>query len=1103
MRLCPLAAFEERHPLCRNLAPTQLKHALRHRRHHLLLRRHGHCHIPLPLRRCCRHLHQRQKQHLLISLCSSCSSFSFAAAAAAPERKRKPEEKEHRKGDKKAGASGKGGGKASTLNQTSTAEVMASVAESELAAAKERKAQKAAASSADVQSLDIDEPLPTGTTVKEQADCVHEVAVPPGYKYIPFSDSATPSKKPAKEYPFVLDAFQRQAIKCVERGESVLVSAHTSAGKTVVAEYAIALCLRDKQRVIYTSPIKALSNQKFRELQEEFSDVGLMTGDVTINPNASCLVMTTEILRSMLYRGSEVMREVGWVVFDEIHYMRDKERGVVWEETIILLPDNVHHVFLSATIPNALQFAQWICELHKQPCHVVYTDYRPTPLRHYIYPAGGDGLHLIVDDEGNFKEGNFMKAMSALNDAAGKNPAKKRKGTKGPSECFRIVKLIMEKNYQPVIVFSFSKRDCEAHALQMSKLDFNTEEESKAVEEVFQNAIEILSDDDKKLPQVESVLPLLKRGIGIHHSGLLPILKEVIEILFSEGLVKALFATETFAMGLNMPAKTVVFTSVRKFDGKDFRWISGGEYIQMSGRAGRRGLDARGTVILMVDEKMEPSVGRQLLKGQADVLNSSFHLTYNMVLNLLRVEEINPEYMIEKSFFQFQQMSAIPDCEKKMKALAAERDAIVIENEESVTEYYDIRRTLETLGEELRRVVVQPKCIVPFLTVGRAIKVADWGWGVLVNFQRARSKGTDTEASYVVELLVACAPGSQSNRTPAPCPPSVKPEIQVVPFTLDMVEQLSAVVLTIPDLSGGHSGRKPDLRDQKKRQIVHRTLQEVLSRHPDGLPLLDPIEDMKIDSDDLRKTVRKIELLEKSMFSHPLHKSKQQTELVALCAKKAELTDQIRQLKRRLKESRDVVQMEELKARKRVLRKLNFCSSDSVIGLKGRVACEISTGDELLLTELIFNGVFNDLTPEQCVSLLSCFTIGEKNESSGKLKEDLAGPLRVMQDCARKIAKVCIDAKMELNEEEYVQSFKPDMMDVVFAWANGSRFCDICKMTKIFEGSIIRAMRRLEELLRQMCAAAKSIGNTDLENKFAEGINKIKRDIVFAASLYL
>jgi len=244
--------------------------------------------------------------------------------------------------------------------------------------------------------------------------CTHEVAAHPDQEYIPLKPF---SGVPAKEYPFVLDPFQRQAILCIDNSQSVLVSAHTSAGKTVVAEYAIAKSLAAKQRVIYTTPIKALSNQKFREFTDEFKDVGLVTGDVTINPSASCLIMTTEILRNMLYRGSEIMREVGWVVFDEIHYMRDKERGVVWEETLILLPDNVRYVFLSATIPNARQFAEWVCHLHKQPCHVVYTDYRPTPLQHYIFPAGGDGIHLIVDEKGQFKEDNFTTAMAVLANA--------------------------------------------------------------------------------------------------------------------------------------------------------------------------------------------------------------------------------------------------------------------------------------------------------------------------------------------------------------------------------------------------------------------------------------------------------------------------------------------------------------------------------------------------------------------------------------------------------------------------------------------------------------------------------------------------------------
>ncbi len=220
--------------------------------------------------------------------------------------------------------------------------------------------------------------------------------------------------RPAKTYLFELDMFQEAAIGYIEKGESVLVSAHTSAGKTAVAEYAIAKSLRDSQRVIYTSPIKALSNQKYRDLQAEFSDVGLMTGDITINPSASCLIMTTEILRSMLYRGSEVMREVVWVIYDEIHYMRDKTRGVVWEESIILLPHTTRFVFLSATIPNSREFASWIVHLHRQPCHVVYTDFRPVPLEHFVFPSGGEGLHMVKNQKGKFLEDNFDKVGRSL-----------------------------------------------------------------------------------------------------------------------------------------------------------------------------------------------------------------------------------------------------------------------------------------------------------------------------------------------------------------------------------------------------------------------------------------------------------------------------------------------------------------------------------------------------------------------------------------------------------------------------------------------------------------------------------------------------------------
>lgn len=565
----------------------------------------------------------------------------------------------------------------------------------------------------------------------------HQVAIPPDYPYVPVSEHKR-LDPPARTYKFELDPFQFVATSCIERNESVLVSAHTSAGKTVVAEFAIATCLKEGRRVVYTSPIKALSNQKYREFLETFGDVGLMTGDVTINPTASCLVMTTEILRSMLYRGSEVMREVAWVVFDEVHYMRDKERGVVWEETIILLPHPVRYVFLSATIPNSMEFAEWVCDIHKQPCHVVYTDFRPTPLQHYLFPAGGEGLYMVVDEQSNFREDNFQKAMTALSQGQGEDPAdpesgkgkkgKTKKGgpmKQGTSDIYKIVRLIMQRSLNPVIIFAFSKRECEALAMQMSKLDFNNPEEAATVQEVFENAISALSEDDRKLPQIELILPLLKRGIGIHHGGLLPILKEVIEILFQEGLIKALFATETFSIGLNMPAKTVVFTSVRKFDGKDFRNLSGGEYIQMSGRAGRRGLDARGIVIMMCEEKIEPDAAKSMVKGQADRLDSAFHLGYNMIINLMRVEGVSPEFMLERCFFQFQNTMSVPVLEDQLRKAESARDLIKIEREDEISEYYELRQVLKEKADDFRSVITHPTYSLPFIQPGRLVEIKD------------------------------------------------------------------------------------------------------------------------------------------------------------------------------------------------------------------------------------------------------------------------------------------------------------------------------------------------------------------------------------------
>uniref|UniRef100_A0A2A4J3B7 Exosome RNA helicase MTR4 n=1 Tax=Heliothis virescens TaxID=7102 RepID=A0A2A4J3B7_HELVI len=943
-------------------------------------------------------------------------------------------------------------------------------------------------------------------TLETHEGCTHEVAIPPNHEYAPL---VATTGEPAKQYSFILDPFQKEAIMCIDNLQSVLVSAHTSAGKTVVAEYAIALSLKNKQRVIYTTPIKALSNQKYREFSEEFHDVGLITGDVTINPSASCLIMTTEILRNMLYRGSEIMREVGWVVFDEIHYMRDKERGVVWEETLILLPDNVHYVFLSATIPNARQFAEWVCRLHSQPCHVVYTEFRPTPLQHYIFPAGGDGIHLVVDEKGIFKEDNFNTAMAVLSnagDAAKGDQRGRRGGPRGGNQTniFNIVKMIMERNFAPVIIFSFSKKDCESYAMQMAKLDFNTIEEKKLVDEVFNNAMDVLSEEDRKLPQVENVIPLLRRGIGIHHGGLLPILKETIEILFGLGLIKALFATETFAMGLNMPARTVVFTNCQKFDGKDFRFITSGEYIQMSGRAGRRGLDDKGIVILMIDEKVTPAIVKGMVQGKADPINSAFHLTYNMVLNLLRVEEINPEYMLERSFFQFQNQATIPDLIDKVKSKQKEYNALSVAEEHSIASYCSIRSQLDLLGAQFRSFITKPEYLKPFLQPGRLVKIKtekhEFDWGIIVNFRHRTGKGKKgednpltSESVIIVDTLLHVKKADGEDAEKVPCPPGEAGDVEVVPVIHTLIYQISSLRVYYPK----------DLRPADNRKSVLKTIGEVKKRFPDGPPLLNPIKDMKINESVFKECVERIKQLEERLYAHPLHNDKSRGALTAAYEKKQELHEELTLARAELKKAKSILQMDELKKRKRVLRRMGYCTAADVIELKGRIACELSSADELLLTELIFNGVFNGLTSEQSAALISCFVCDENSSQSSASGEELRGVLRQLQEYARRIAKVSQDAKMEVDEDEYVGKFKCTLMDVVLAWAKGASFLQICKMTDVFEGSIIRCMRRLEEVLRQLCQAAKNIGNTDLENKFSEAIKLLKRDIVFAASLYM
>ncbi|KAG7583576.1 Helicase superfamily 1/2 ATP-binding domain [Arabidopsis suecica] len=967
--------------------------------------------------------------------------------------------------------------------------------------------------------LSDETPTPEPTTKRRSLirACVHEVAVPNDYTLTKEETIHGTLYNPvfngdmAKTYPFKLDPFQSVSVACLERKESILVSAHTSAGKTAVAEYAIAMAFRDKQRVIYTSPLKALSNQKYRELQHEFKDVGLMTGDVTLSPNASCLVMTTEILRAMLYRGSEVLKEVAWVIFDEIHYMKDRERGVVWEESIIFLPPAIKMVFLSATMSNATEFAEWICYLHKQPCHVVYTDFRPTPLQHYAFPMGGSGLYLVVDDNEQFREDNFVKmqdtfpkpkSVDGKKSANGKSGGRGAKGGGGPgdSDVYKIVKMIMDRKFEPVIIFSFSRRECEQHALSMSKLDFNTDEEKEVVEQVFNNAMQCLNEEDRSLPAIELMLPLLQRGIAVHHSGLLPVIKELVELLFQEGLVKALFATETFAMGLNMPAKTVVFTAVKKWDGDSHRYIGSGEYIQMSGRAGRRGKDERGICIIMIDEQMEMNTLRDMMLGKPAPLLSTFRLSYYTILNLLsRAEgQFTAEHVIRHSFHQFQHEKALPDIGNKVSKLEEEAAILNASGEAEVAEYHKLQLDIAQHEKKLMSEIIRPERVLCFLDTGRLVKIreggTEWGWGVVVNVVKKSSVGTG--GGYIVDTLLHCSTGfSENGAKPKPCPPrsGEKGEMHVVPVQLPLISALSRLRISVPS----------DLRPVEARQSILLAVQELSSRFPLGFPKLHPVKDMNIQDTEIVDLVSQIEEVEQKLLAHPMHKSQDDQQIKSF-QRKAEVNYEIQQLKSKMRDSQLQKFRDELKNRSRVLKKLGHIDADGVVQLKGRAACLIDTGDELLVTELMFNGTFNDLDHHQVAALASCFIPVDKSNEQVNLRNELTKPLQQLQDSARKIAEIQHECKLEIDVEEYVEStIRPFLMDVIYSWSKGASFAEIIQMTDIFEGSIIRSARRLDEFLNQLRAAADAVGESSLESKFAAASESLRRGIMFANSLYL
>ncbi|MHC4600123.1 MAG: DEAD/DEAH box helicase, partial [Planctomycetota bacterium] len=446
-----------------------------------------------------------------------------------------------------------------------------------------------------------------------------------------------------------LDGFQRQAIEAIQENRSVIVAAPTGAGKTLIAEYALDKCLAEGKRAVYTAPIKALSNQKFRDFGGTWGEkVGILTGDVTIHPDAQVLIMTTEIFRNTLFESPERLADLSTVIFDEIHFLDDPERGTVWEESIIFAPPGLRFVFLSATISNLEELSGWIEEVRGESLRVVREADRPVPLHQNLF-VGGKGPGSWDDFRLAWREEEEREKRRRRGRRRGRR--KRRERTDHVPD---LVEAMVGAGQIPAIVFSFSRAECEDRAALHAHLDLLQPGEKAEILASFDTLAETFDVVEDR--GVQDMRILLGRGVGFHHAGLLPTLKEIVERLFTTGKVKLLFTTDTFALGVNMPAKAVALSTLWKFDGVRRAPLKSREFHQMAGRAGRRGIDEEGHVWTLVDpERDRYDPARRAVEGVPEDVNSRFSLSYAALLALFgRLGEADLYRAVEKSFAAYQ-----------------------------------------------------------------------------------------------------------------------------------------------------------------------------------------------------------------------------------------------------------------------------------------------------------------------------------------------------------------------------------------------------------------------------------------------------------------
>ncbi len=898
--------------------------------------------------------------------------------------------------------------------------------------------------------------------------------------------------------PFTLDSFQANACSALEAGHGVLVCAPTGAGKTVVGEFAVHLALEAGRKCFYTTPIKALSNQKHTDLVARYGPekIGLLTGDVSINSGAPVVVMTTEVLRNMLYADSDALEGLSYVVMDEVHFLADRMRGAVWEEVILHLPEEVRLVSLSATVSNAEEFGGWI-QTVRGDTTVVVDEQRPVPLWQHMmvgkrlfdlfdYSSGGGpddaGRGSLVNPELLRHITNRREADRLLDTAPrGRGRGSRPRLYRTPSR-YDVVSVLDHSALLPAIVFVFSRAGCDAAVAQClrSALRLTDDDERDRIAEVIDRRTADLSDTDLMVLGYYEWREGLLRGVAAHHAGMLPIFRHTVEELFTAGLTKVVYATETLALGINMPARTVVLERLVKFNGEQHVPLTPGEYTQLTGRAGRRGIDVEGHAVVLWQPDVDPAEVAGLASTRTFQLRSSFVPSYNMTINL--VHQMGPDQaheLLERSFAQYQAdrsvvglVRAISRDEQLMQQVAAElsSDAGEEQTAEALIGYARLRAKLsereraQARSSRLHRRQLANEALSS-LRRGDIISIARGKRGGLAVVLEADRDSTDprplvlTENRWAGRISSADYADNAAPLGSMTLPKRVEHRQPRVRRDMASALRSAAAGLTVPSRKGGRN--EPDAEPEL------RALRDELRHHP-AHPIADREAKVRIAERYLRLE-REIDQLRGKVAAATNSLARTFDRIVGL------LTE------RRFIEER----------------------SDGALHVTddGRLLARIYSESDLLVAECLRGGLWRDLGPAELASVVSA-VVYETRGSDGpapRATEIPTAPLRRALAGTRRLSAVL---RADEHRHRLNLSREPDegFVTAVYRWVTTGDLAAALEAsdvtgtgTPLPAGDFVRWCRQVVDMLDQIRNAATDNG---LRNSAKRAIDDIRRGVV-------